>query len=261
MEDWTSKEWDVFFSIFEKLPRGGPGNNLSTRRAYGLLKDLPERPRILDVGCGPGMQTLELARLSKGEIWAIDNHQAFLDVLSRNAAKEGLGSRIKTVNMDMCSLSVTKKFFDVIWAEGAVYFYGYENALKNWKDLFRKEIRFAFSEPNKFEENVPAEAMEIWQGYPLEGIPDTLKKIENLGYEVSGYFKLPKESWDNHYYNPLRNAIEDYAGSNPASGPAKTVIDALRFEMDSYEKYCKYYGYTFYVCRLKTGITDIRLID
>jgi len=36
----------------------------------------------VDIGCGPGMQTLELARISGGRIVAVDNHQPFLDVLS-----------------------------------------------------------------------------------------------------------------------------------------------------------------------------------
>jgi ubiquinone/menaquinone biosynthesis C-methylase UbiE len=35
----------------------------------------------LDIGCGLGMQTIELAKLSKGQIDALDNHQPFLDQL------------------------------------------------------------------------------------------------------------------------------------------------------------------------------------
>ena len=50
-----------FFEIHQGLPREGPGDFDSTRRALALLGGLPERPRILDIGCGPGMQTnLEL---------------------------------------------------------------------------------------------------------------------------------------------------------------------------------------------------------
>jgi cyclopropane fatty-acyl-phospholipid synthase-like methyltransferase len=48
------------------------------------------RPRILDVGCGPGGPTLELARLSDGEIIGLDIHQPSLDKLSRRIEEAGL---------------------------------------------------------------------------------------------------------------------------------------------------------------------------
>ena len=56
---------DIFYEIFDNLPRGGSGDNESTRKAFSLLKNLPESTNILDVGCGPGMQTIELAKLIK----------------------------------------------------------------------------------------------------------------------------------------------------------------------------------------------------
>ena len=46
-----------------------------TRRAYHMLPKL-EKPRILDVGCGSGIPTLELAKLSEGEIMGIDINQS-----------------------------------------------------------------------------------------------------------------------------------------------------------------------------------------
>ena len=64
---------------------------------------LPElnRPRILDVGCGTGAPTLEIARLSGGEVIGIDINQDLLDKLSRKVEKAGLTQRVKTIN---CSL-------------------------------------------------------------------------------------------------------------------------------------------------------------
>jgi hypothetical protein len=37
---------EIFWEIHNGLPRAGPGDNDSTRRAYLMLKDLPENPRI-----------------------------------------------------------------------------------------------------------------------------------------------------------------------------------------------------------------------
>ena len=53
-----------------------------TRKAFQMLPKMYE-PRILDVGCGSGVPTLELARLSKGEIIGIDIAQNSLNRLTR----------------------------------------------------------------------------------------------------------------------------------------------------------------------------------
>ncbi|HJX03327.1 MAG TPA: class I SAM-dependent methyltransferase, partial [Dehalococcoidia bacterium] len=51
-----------------------------TRKAFQLLPQL-DHPRILDIGCGSGVPTLELARLSNGEIVAVDNDAGALQIL------------------------------------------------------------------------------------------------------------------------------------------------------------------------------------
>ena len=55
---------EIFWKILNGLPREGPGDNDSTKKAYRMLGGFPENPRIIDIGCGPGMQTNELAKLS-----------------------------------------------------------------------------------------------------------------------------------------------------------------------------------------------------
>ena len=94
-----------FFEVFENIPRQGPGQNSSTRKAFNFIKKhLPDKPEILDVGCGKGVQTLELARISKGKIKAFDNHEFFLDCLELTAQKEGYKNTITCTNADMKSM-------------------------------------------------------------------------------------------------------------------------------------------------------------
>jgi hypothetical protein len=47
---------DIFFEIHQGLPREGPGRNDYTQKAFEILPKM-ERPRILDIGCGPGGPT------------------------------------------------------------------------------------------------------------------------------------------------------------------------------------------------------------
>ena len=53
-----------------------------TRKAFFLLPDL-DRPRILDIGCGSGVPTIELARLTDGEIIGLDIDASLLDKLDQ----------------------------------------------------------------------------------------------------------------------------------------------------------------------------------
>ena len=66
-----------FYVLYIGLPRGGPGDNNSTRKSLSYMKELPLKPLILDIGCGPGMQIIELAKLSWEYNIELDNYQHF----------------------------------------------------------------------------------------------------------------------------------------------------------------------------------------
>ena len=53
---------DYVVELYGSLPRGGPGDNTSRGMAYEMLEPLPTAPKILDLACGPGMQTVQLLR-------------------------------------------------------------------------------------------------------------------------------------------------------------------------------------------------------
>ena len=59
--DLKPKLLEVFFEVQRGLPRQGPGSNESTIKALELCRELPDNPAVLDIGCGPGMQTMALA--------------------------------------------------------------------------------------------------------------------------------------------------------------------------------------------------------
>ena len=128
---------NIFFEIHKDLTREGPGDSQSTRQAISLLKDLPVHPLILDIGCGPGMQTLDLAAYTSGEIIAVDTHQPFLDQLQRRIEIKGLAERVHLANVSMFDLKFPEQNFDVIWSEGAIYIIGFENGLRTWRRLLK----------------------------------------------------------------------------------------------------------------------------
>jgi ubiquinone/menaquinone biosynthesis C-methylase UbiE len=86
-------ESDIFLEIFDKLPRQGPGKDECTKKAFSMLSDLPEKPNILDIGCGSGVQTLALAEVSNGYVAALDLNKIFLDDLNDRARNKGISEK------------------------------------------------------------------------------------------------------------------------------------------------------------------------
>lgn len=76
MGEENHRFWNLFFEVYEHLPRQGPGNRACAARAIGLCSELQAFPAILDLGCGVGGQTFQLAELSSGTILAVDSHLA-----------------------------------------------------------------------------------------------------------------------------------------------------------------------------------------
>ena len=92
-------EMEAFFKLHAGLPREGPGSDSSTREAIRGLPPLTASPRVTDLGCGTGPQTLVLARELNSPIIAVDIHQPYLDQLQAFAAEAGLEARIETCNI------------------------------------------------------------------------------------------------------------------------------------------------------------------
>ena len=93
---------DIFYQVFESLPRQGPGCTGATRKAYSYLPPLPQDAKILDIGCGSGTQTRDLAALTSGTITAVDNHQPFLDWSQKTRGRMAQREDQDRVRFDGC---------------------------------------------------------------------------------------------------------------------------------------------------------------
>jgi ubiquinone/menaquinone biosynthesis C-methylase UbiE len=135
----------AFFEIHSGLPREGPGCFAATQRAFDMLT-LPPRPKILDVGCGPGQQTMDLASMCEGEIVALDNHAPYLAEVRARAARLGFSRRVTACLGDMAKLPFPSGSFDCIWSEGAIYIIGFARGLELWRPFLKPGGFIAVSE-------------------------------------------------------------------------------------------------------------------
>lgn len=239
---------NIFFELHRDIPRQGPGDNASTRKAFSLLTGLPEQPRILDVGCGPGMQTVELARISAGSIVAIDTHQPFLDELARRAGREGVAGRIVPLNKSMFELDFEPGSFDLIWSEGAIYIIGFEKGLRDWQPFLKKDGYLAVSELSWLKPNPPAEIKTYWdENYPgMKTLEENLALLRGAGYREIGHFVLPESSWWDDYYTPLEKRIVILSEKYKDDEEAMTLLRESQRESDLYREYSDWYGYVFF---------------
>jgi ubiquinone/menaquinone biosynthesis C-methylase UbiE len=245
----TEKQWEMFFEIHHDLPREGPGGVLSTQIAYSRTRNIPLKPRILDIGCGPGAQTVCLAELSKGEVFAVDNNIAFIEQLKQKVAACNLEKVIHPILADMTNLQFDSESFDLIWAEGSIFIIGVEAGLKAWRPLLKSGGTIAFTEASWLRDDLPREIKDYWlEVYPaIMSIEETISKIEELGYGFIEQFVLPESDWWNEYYNPIIEKVPNLRERHKADAEALEVIQMTEKEIDMYRRYSDYYGYVFYI--------------
>jgi len=166
--DKRSGSLSLFWELHSDLPREGPGSDRSTREAAEKLPRLSDDARVLDVGCGPGAQTLALARaFPQAHIMAVDRHAPFLKDLTRRTRSSEAFSRIASLQGDMRALPFSDNRFDLIWSEGAIYIVGFEAGLRSWRPLLKTHGCVAVTEISWLTEAPPEAPTQFWsRNYP-----------------------------------------------------------------------------------------------
>jgi SAM-dependent methyltransferase len=243
--------WEIFFEVYEALPRQGPGSRACAERALQLCKDLPPSPAILDLGCGVGGQTLQLAEMTAGAITAIDSHAPSIERLNRALAARGLARRVKALVGDMAHPNLQPESFDLVWSEGALYNIGISNALHLCRGLLRPGGYLAFTDAVWRKTGPPPQVRASFElDYPAMGwVGDVLEQIKDSGFELLGHFTLPDEAWWDDFYTPMEARIAELRRKYARDAAALTILDRLAEEPEMHRLYADFYAYEFFVLR------------
>ena len=233
-----------FMKVFESIERWGPSSEADTLRALSLVPHQPEN--ILDIGCGKGISTLILAHNCSANIMAVDNEQSALDYLDSCLHRDGLNSRVTTLNTSMTDLPMENSTFDLIWAESSAYVMGVENAISSWNPLLRDDGILMITDLVWLTDSPSKEPETFWRNeYPdMQSVVTRSSQFVKSGYEIVDSFTISSLAWEN-YYAPLRERVLDLKIEMPDSA---ALYDLLK-ETDIYANYLGEFGYQAFILK------------
>ena len=97
----------------------------------------------------------------------------------------------------------------------------------------------------------PPELQNFWdREYPeIDVASAKINVLEKNGYSPIGYFVLPEHCWQDNYYLPIQNSLENFLKRNGNSEEARAIVEAENQERELYEKYKDHFSYGVYVAR------------
>jgi cyclopropane fatty-acyl-phospholipid synthase-like methyltransferase len=166
-----------------------------TRAAFASLPKM-ERPRVLELGCGSGAVTIELAGLTDGEIIAIDIDESLLNRLNEKLARTNITGRVTARRMDLLQNDFPEGYFDIVWEEGVVHVIGFRESFEACHRILRIGGYFVLGQAIK--------AMDKHQ-----------ELITRCGFKLVRRLDWTEGCWWTEYYQPLETLIEEArAGKN-----------------------------------------------
>lgn len=158
------------------------------REAFEIIPML-DKPQNLDIGCGTGIPTLELARLTNGEIIGIDIDQDALNILENKIQQQDLSDRIKIFNRSVYDTKFEDEMFDIIWEDGVIHLLDLKRALTECNRLLKINGYLISGEANN------------WANKKLKHFP-------KFGFKLMNKIPWAENCWWKEYYAPLEKKID-----------------------------------------------------
>ena len=200
-----------------------------TRRAFESIP-IPKNPIILDIGCGSGVPTIELATLCDCRIIALDHDRHQLDLIEIKLKEKGLEDKIEILHCSIDKMNFADESFDIIWSEGSIFVVGFERGLYEWRRLLK---------PNGY--------MGIHD--VMGNIEEKINYITNSGCKLLDHFVLDRDVWWNEYYSPLQEKIRSMRNMRSGDPDIAAKFEKELREIEMYKKNPEEFESVFFVIK------------
>jgi serine/threonine-protein kinase HipA len=239
----------AYMALHGDLPRQGVGADWCTREAIRRLPPLRKPPAILDLGCGPGRQSIVLAQHFQNPIQAVDLNPVFLDQMMQSADAAGVAALIQPRQEDFRNLPEAEASQDLIWCEGAARVMGLSESFAQWGKLLRPRGVLAVSDMVWMTARPSPEAEAFWDKiYPsMTDLEGAQTKARKAGLKLFDHFFLPRTAWWDEYYAPLQRRIAQLKPQ--ADGELAELLSQAENEIALFQRWGSCYGYIFMLLR------------
>jgi len=220
------------------------------RRAYAALPPF-DAPRIIDMGCGRGGPTLELARLGGGEIVGVDIDRDALDVLEARAADAGLADRISVRCRSMAEPGDAHGAFDIVWSEGSAHILGLARSLDAWGPLVRPGGGLVIHDAVWMRAEPPAPVVAQWRRFfpDVDTVAGFAEAITRRGDVLLDAFALPEAHWWDDYYGPLEARVAEARDRCGGDAATLAALRPLTEEIKAFRRSRPWFGSAYFVMR------------
>ena len=196
-------QWAAFLEVHKDLPREGPGTPEDVHWAIDCL-GLSGAVDIFDAACGPGDDTVTLARaLPNARIRAVDTTEQFVSKAQARTAE--FGTRVLVEYGDMAAPGAS---YDLIWCAGALYFLGVTEGLLTWRTSLKPGGHVVFSEPVLLDAPPDADVAAFWEEYPqITDLAGIEARVTAAGYRSLAHRMIVGDAWQ-AYYDPMQARID-----------------------------------------------------
>lgn len=190
--------------------------NKYTRNIY---KSIPviSTTNILDLGCGTGVSTLEIAKLTNGHIVAVDSDKESILRLQEKIKKLNYEDKITVIHDSVFSVEIKKDYFDVLLAEGLFNIIGFKKGLGYFSGFVKENGYFIIHD-------------ETTQ------INRKRKLIRKYHYNILDTIHFNEEIWGREYIDCLEKKINLFKERNKSTYESNNNIKNIEKEIDSFRR-------------------------
>jgi ubiquinone/menaquinone biosynthesis C-methylase UbiE len=178
---------------------------------------LPQRPRILDIGCGWGASTVELARLTKGSITGIDVDTSSIEGLRQRVKSFELEDRVEVMQRSLLSSGFPDASFHLLVEEGVLHILETKAALAECARLL-------------------APGGQLLSCETLVWFDSVQEELAQAGFSVVARLPWKPGCWWDEYYRPLERRVNALRKELEDRGEDPTPLERYEREISMVKK-------------------------